>query len=626
MAETAGEQLAGAGPEPKSDEVAQGVPQVSTPTAGETSAGGDVEVKKEEETPAEVKEDPTEAAEIVVVDPKVDEGGEEEEGTEVLTPGSIDIKEEEGSGTEVLTPGSIEIKEEGVEDIPRPSEDEESVKPEMKGEEKDRMRIEEEDGSPPHHEGDAKGEDQEEKEEEDGNKASSSESSSEGVSSSDEEEEKEEEHVEGKDERVVEIGEAGPQDEEEGEQVSPGGVEGEGVETLDERLEVDVDTTKNEEEPKEGDEKPGVNEVPEVSEGEGQGTGEESREEASAGTAEHVVDSTQERHKEPPEEIGFVEGEQTIESQGTTNEHTELEESPETASLVDIEQTEQSPELEEETSITSGKDQERVPETGEEEIRENGLITNLGMPLEVSQEHEISLFVKAGSDGESVGNCPFSQRLFMILWLKGVVFNVTTVDLKRKPADLQNLAPGTNPPFMTFDGEVKTDVNKIEEFLEDKLAMPRYPKLAPKHPESNSAGNDVFAKFSAYIKNPRKDLNETLEKNMLKSIKKLNDFLNSPLSDEIDAYSTEDVLVSSRKFLDGDELTLADCNLLPKLHIIKVVAKKFRNFEIPTEMTGIWRYLNNAYARDEFTNTCPADSEIEFAYLGVAKKTNQNDK
>uniref|UniRef100_A0A8C5MCD4 Chloride intracellular channel 6 n=1 Tax=Leptobrachium leishanense TaxID=445787 RepID=A0A8C5MCD4_9ANUR len=594
MAETAGEQLAGAGPEPKSDEVAQGVPQVSTPTAGETSAGGDVEVKKEEEvteteatgeeTPAEVKEDPTEAAEIVVVDPKVDEGGEEEEGTEVLTPGSIDIKEEEGSGTEVLTPGSIEIKEEGVEDIPRPSEDEESVKPEMKGEEKDRMRIEEEDGSPPHHEGDAKGEDQEEKEEEDGNKASSSESSSEGVSSSDEEEEKEEEHVEGKDERVVEIGEAGPQDEEEGEQVSPGGVEGEGVETLDERLEVDVDTTKNEEEPKEGDEKPGVNEVPEVSEGEGQGTGEESREEASAGTAEHVVDSTQERHKEPPEEIGFVEGEQTIESQGTTNEHTELEESPETASLVDIEQTEQSPELEEETSITSGKDQERVPETGEEEIRENGLITNLGMPLEVSQEHEISLFVKAGSDGESVGNCPFSQRLFMILWLKGVVFNVTTVDLKR------------------------------------------YPKLAPKHPESNSAGNDVFAKFSAYIKNPRKDLNETLEKNMLKSIKKLNDFLNSPLSDEIDAYSTEDVLVSSRKFLDGDELTLADCNLLPKLHIIKVVAKKFRNFEIPTEMTGIWRYLNNAYARDEFTNTCPADSEIEFAYLGVAKKTNQNDK
>lgn len=43
----------------------------------------------------------------------------------------------------------------------------------------------------------------------------------------------------------------------------------------------------------------------------------------------------------------------------------------------------------------------------------------------------VRLCLQAGSDGESIGNCPFSQRLFMILWLKGVVFNVTTVDLKR---------------------------------------------------------------------------------------------------------------------------------------------------------------------------------------------------
>ncbi|XP_021562682.1 chloride intracellular channel protein 6 [Carlito syrichta] len=249
--------------------------------------------------------------------------------------------------------------------------------------------------------------------------------------------------------------------------------------------------------------------------------------------------------------------------------------------------------------------------------REDGEASEEGAPR---PEHDITLFVKAGYDGESIGNCPFSQRLFMILWLKGVVFNVTTVDLKRKPADLQNLAPGTNPPFMTFDGEVKMDVNKIEEFLEEKLAPPRYPKLGTQHPESNSAGNDVFAKFSAFIKNTKKDANEIYEKNLLRALKKLDNYLNSPLPDEIDAYSTEDVAVSGRKFLDGNELTLADCNLLPKLHIIKIVAKKYRDFEFPSEMTGIWRYLNNAYVRDEFTNTCPADQEIEHAYSDVAKR------
>ncbi|XP_011805445.1 PREDICTED: chloride intracellular channel protein 6 [Colobus angolensis palliatus] len=275
-----------------------------------------------------------------------------------------------------------------------------------------------------------------------------------------------------------------------------------------------------------------------------------------------------------------------------------------------------------EAQLSNHLAEEGPAEAGDEAARMNGRREDEEASEEraLGQEHDITLFVKAGYDGESIGNCPFSQRLFMILWLKGVIFNVTTVDLKRKPADLQNLAPGTNPPFMTFDGEVKTDVNKIEEFLEEKLAPPRYPKLGTQHPESNSAGNDVFAKFSAFIKNTKKDANEIYEKNLLKALRKLDNYLNSPLPDEIDAYSTEDAAVSGRKFLDGDELTLADCNLLPKLHIIKIVAKKYRDFEFPSEMTGIWRYLNNAYARDEFTNTCPADQEIEHAYSDVAKR------
>uniref|UniRef100_A0A8C3JVS1 Chloride intracellular channel protein n=1 Tax=Calidris pygmaea TaxID=425635 RepID=A0A8C3JVS1_9CHAR len=191
---------------------------------------------------------------------------------------------------------------------------------------------------------------------------------------------------------------------------------------------------------------------------------------------------------------------------------------------------------------------------------------------------------------------------------------------KLKPADLQNLAPGTHPPFITYNGEVRTDVNKIEEFLEDVLAPPKYLKLSPKHPESNTAGMDIFAKFSAFIKNSRPEANEALERGLLKTLQKLDEYLNSPLPDEIDENSMEDITVSTRKFLDGNEMTLADCNLLPKLHIVKVVAKKYRNFEIPKEMTGIWRYLTNAYSRDEFTNTCPGDKEIEIAYSDVAKR------
>ncbi|XP_037764571.1 chloride intracellular channel protein 2 isoform X2 [Chelonia mydas] len=194
------------------------------------------------------------------------------------------------------------------------------------------------------------------------------------------------------------------------------------------------------------------------------------------------------------------------------------------------------------------------------------------------KEPEIELFVKAGLDGENIGNCPFCQRLFMVLWLKGVKFNVTTVD------------------------------------------MTRYPHLSPKYKESFDVGSNIFAKFSAYIKNPHKEANENFEKALLREFKRLDNYLNNPLPEEIDQDSTEEVLVSNRKFLDGNRLTLADCNLLPKLHIIKIAAKKYRDFEIPAEMTGIWRYLHNAYSRDEFSHTCPANEEIERTYASVAKK------
>nr|XP_020838673.1 chloride intracellular channel protein 6-like [Phascolarctos cinereus] len=229
------------------------------------------------------------------------------------------------------------------------------------------------------------------------------------------------------------------------------------------------------------------------------------------------------------------------------------------------------------------------------------------------EQAQVELFIKAGSDGAKIGNCPFSRRLFMVLWLKGVTFNVTTVDTKKRTETVQKLCPGGQLPFLLYG------TNKIEEFLEEVLSPPRYPNLAAKNPESNTAGLDVFAKFSAYIKNSNPALNANLEKGLLKALKVLDNYLTSPLPEEIDETSAEDEGVSHRKFLDGDQLTPADCNLLPRLHIVQVVCKKYRGFSNPEEFRGVQRYLRNAYAREEFASTCPDAEEIELAHELVAK-------
>ncbi len=79
-----------------------------------------------------------------------------------------------------------------------------------------------------------------------------------------------------------------------------------------------------------------------------------------------------------------------------------------------------------------------------------------------------------------------------------------------------------------------------------------------------------------------------LERGLLKTLQKLDEYLRSPLPDEIDHNSMEDIKVSNRNFLDGDEMTLADCNLLPKLHIVKVSERVF--YQIVVVLTVISQY------------------------------------
>jgi len=47
------------------------------------------------------------------------------------------------------------------------------------------------------------------------------------------------------------------------------------------------------------------------------------------------------------------------------------------------------------------------------------------------------------------------------------------------------------------------------------------------------------------------------------------------------------------------------------LYLIVVIGwQAYKDFEIPTELTAVWRYLKNAYSTDAFLESCPADREI----------------
>lgn len=59
-----------------------------------------------------------------------------------------------------------------------------------------------------------------------------------------------------------------------------------------------------------------------------------------------------------------------------------------------------------------------------------------------------------------------------------------------------------------------------------------------------------------------------LQRSLLRALLKLDEYLSSPLEHEL--ARDPHLRASQRRFLDGDHLTLADCNLLPKLNIVQV--------------------------------------------------------
>ncbi|KAF3820892.1 hypothetical protein GH733_011045 [Mirounga leonina] len=247
--------------------------------------------------------------------------------------------------------------------------------------------------------------------------------------------------------------------------------------------------------------------------------------------------------------------------------------------------------------------------------------------------------LEASEDGESVGHCPSCQRLFMLLLLKGVPFTLTTVDTRRSLDVLKDFAPGSQLPILLYDGDAKTDTLQIEEFLEETLGPPEFPSLAPRYRESSTAGNDVFHRFSAFIKNPvptQDDGEEGLEPRrrgaggvgpgpaltalpapalyqlLLRALTRLDSYLRTPLEHE--RAQEPQLRESRRRFLDGDQLTLADCSLLPKLHIVDTVCTHFRQAPIPAELRAVRRYLDSALQVKEFKYTCPYSAEILAAY------------
>ena len=205
----------------------------------------------------------------------------------------------------------------------------------------------------------------------------------------------------------------------------------------------------------------------------------------------------------------------------------------------------------------------------------------------------------------------FAQRFMMMLVLKDVSVNISLVDAI-KSRTMKKL-----PALQFMDNELIEDPGKIETFL-GRIDPP----LRSENGEVNAlvykgAGSVVYHKFCQLVKNVDPSTDDKLKGILKDELKALDTFLRS---DSMPG-----------RFLGGDSLCIPDCILLPKLLHIKVVAKAFKDFEIPEEFTGIHAYMDAASGKGQenpdenveaFTRTCPSDEVIVDAWARSMKVPN----
>ncbi|RZF35816.1 hypothetical protein LSTR_LSTR006274 [Laodelphax striatellus] len=237
----------------------------------------------------------------------------------------------------------------------------------------------------------------------------------------------------------------------------------------------------------------------------------------------------------------------------------------------------------------------------------------------MSSKDKVVIFFKAGYDDKCFGACYQSQRVLMLSELKASnqvmpEFTCVPVNVSRPPDSFQNLGLRLRVPALHIqnDEEEKSEPIDVADDIVSTLQT-RFPGgVISNHWEAQAetVTSNFFSKFCYLLRGVAKD-SQHLEQELA--------LIDEHLANV--ALETEDGGGGGGSlFLCGNQMSLVDCEVLPKLHQVRVAAASLKGYEMPSKFGHIWRYLYSAYASPVFVKFCPPDAEIVVHWL---ETTNQ---
>lgn len=212
------------------------------------------------------------------------------------------------------------------------------------------------------------------------------------------------------------------------------------------------------------------------------------------------------------------------------------------------------------------------------------------------------LYVKAGRDGISFGDCPFSHRaynMYATLKMSGQ-FQLVMIDTTNKPDSFLQINPDGKVPLLVDkekDNKIITDSGDITAYIDHEFPEPDLQQSYGGPGVAAMSG--IFGKFAYFFKNKDDSLEQRAKLDLINELKKLDDFLSSP--------------DNKGRFMLSDTFCEIDCTILPKLRHVQV-AGSMKDFFIPKEFSALRGYIGRGESYDVFKSTCPPDAEIQHGW------------
>ena len=227
----------------------------------------------------------------------------------------------------------------------------------------------------------------------------------------------------------------------------------------------------------------------------------------------------------------------------------------------------------------------------------------------------LELYVKAsGIDARRIGACLFCQEFWMELY---ALYEIGVARVEVKTVNVNSEAfkknfLGAQPPIMIEEDKQYTDNRDIEGRI-FHLAKEYNVPLFEKDPAVEKRIETLYRNFKLFV---RAKADYDKGKRTLTPIETLPPMIAQHYTRIVEQLASIDDLLRERgsRYLLGDSMTEYDCELMPRLHHIRIIGQRLLGFDIPANLTFLWNYVLTAYRTAAFIESCPADQDILHHY------------